>query len=44
MKRNNIQIMEIPEGEENEKGTESIFKAIMAEKCPSLWQETDLYI
>jgi len=34
MKRNNICIMGIPEGEDQEKGTESIFKATMAENIP----------
>ena len=38
MKRNNICIMGIPLGDIKEKGTESIFKAIMAESLPS-WRE-----
>lgn len=33
--------MRIPEGEENEKGEESVFKAVMVENFPNLWQETD---
>ena len=38
MKRNNICIMGIPLGDIKEKGTENIFKAIMAESLPS-WRE-----
>ena len=33
--------MWIPEGKENEKGAESVFKAVMVENVPNLWQETD---
>ena len=34
MKRNDIHVIGISEGEEKDKGPESIFKAIMAEKIP----------
>lgn len=42
MKRNNICIMRIPEGQEKEKWTESIFKAIIAKKFPNLGREMDI--
>ena len=42
MKRNNIH--SIPETEEKEKGTESIFKAIMAENFQNLRREIDIQI
>ena len=29
-------------GEENEKGAESVFKAVTVENFPNLWQETDV--
>lgn len=35
MKRNSVCIMGIPKGEENEKGTESIFKVIMTKNFPN---------
>lgn len=34
MKRNSVCIMGIPKGEENEKGTESIFKSNNDQKLP----------
>lgn len=40
MKRNIICIMNIPEGEEKEKRTESVFKTIIAENFPSVERET----
>lgn len=33
-----------PKGEENEKGTENMFKAIMAENFPNLGKEIDIQI
>lgn len=44
MKRNNIHIMKIPEGEEKEKGTKSIFKAIVAENVPNLGREMHIQV
>ena len=34
--------MEIPEGEEKEKGTESVSEAIMAENFPNVGREMDI--
>jgi len=34
--------MGIPEGDKKEKGTESIFKVIMAENFPNLGREMDI--
>ena len=42
--RNNIFIMGVSEGEEKEKGTKSVFKAIMAENFPNLGKEMDIQI
>ena len=39
----NLHDIEIPEGEENEKGIENIFEEIMAENFPNL-KETDIKI
>lgn len=36
--------MGIPESKDKEKGTESIYKAIMAEKIPNLRREMDIQI
>ena len=36
MKRNNIHIIGVPEGEEREKGTEKIFQEIIAENFPHM--------
>ena len=36
--------MGIPEGEKKEKGTESVFKAIMAENFPNLGRERNVQI
>ena len=36
--------MAIPEGEEKHKGTESIFKEIIAENLPNLGREMDIQI
>ena len=44
MKRNNICMIGIPEGEKKEKGTESIFIAIMAENFLNLGREIDIQI
>ena len=40
--RNNVCITGIPEGEEKEKETESIFNAIIAENFTNLGREIDL--
>lgn len=37
-------IMEIPEVDENKKGTEIIFKAIMAKNFPNMGREIDIQI
>ena len=39
MKCNNIRIMGIPEGEENEQGMENLFEEIMTENFPNLVKE-----
>ena len=36
MKRNNIRIIGIPEGEEEEQGTENLFEKVMMENSPNL--------
>lgn len=41
MKRNNIHLVEIPEGEEKEKVTGGMFKAIIAESFLNLGREMD---
>uniref|UniRef100_A0A3Q2HVN2 LINE-1 retrotransposable element ORF1 protein n=1 Tax=Equus caballus TaxID=9796 RepID=A0A3Q2HVN2_HORSE len=40
----NMRIIGIPEGEEKEKGAESLFKEIMAENFPNLVREMDLQV
>ena len=42
--KGNIRIMDIPEREEREKGTESLFKQIIAEKFPNLWKKLDMQV
>jgi len=44
MKRNNIHIMGIPEGEEKETGTKSIFKTIMAPNFLNMGKEMVIQI
>ena len=39
MKHNNIRIIGIPEGEEEEQGIENLFETVMMENCPSLMRE-----
>ena len=39
MKRNNIHIIGVPEGEEREKGTEKIFQEIIAKNFPNMGKE-----
>ena len=39
MKRTNIRIIRVPEGEEREKGTEKIFQEIIAENFPNMGKE-----
>ena len=39
MKRNNIHIIGIPEGEEEEQGIENMFEKVMMEKCPNMVKE-----
>ena len=41
MKRSNIQIIGVPEGEEEEQKIENLFEQIMKEKFPSLANEID---
>ena len=39
MKRNNIRIIGIPEGEEEEQGIENLFEKVMMENFPKLRRE-----
>ena len=39
MKRNNIRIIAIPEGEEEEQGIENLFEKVMMENFPNLRRE-----
>ena len=39
MKRTNIRIIGVPEGEEREKGTEKIFQEIIPENFPNMGKE-----
>ena len=39
MKRNNIRIIGIPEGEEEEQGIENVFEKVMMENFPNLRRE-----
>ena len=39
MKRNNIHIIRIPEGEEEEQGIENLFEKVMMENFPNLMRE-----
>ena len=39
MKHNNIRIIGIPEGEEEEQGIENLFEKVMMEKFPNLMRE-----
>ena len=39
VKHTNIHIIEVPEGEKREKGTEKIFKEIVAENFPNMGKE-----
>lgn len=41
IRKNNIRIMGIPEGEEREKGTESLLEQIVDENFSNLWKELD---
>ena len=40
IKRSNIHIIGVPEGEDKEKGTEKIFQEIIAEKFPNMGKES----
>ena len=40
-KRSNIQIIGVPEGEEEDQGIENLFEKIMKENFPNLAKETD---
>ena len=40
VKRTNIRIIGVPEGEEREKGTEKIFQEVIAKKIPQHGKET----
>ena len=44
MKRNNIHIMGIPEGEESEQGIKNLFEEIMTEIFPKLVKEKDTQV
>ena len=39
MKRKNIHIIGIPEGEEEEQGIENLFEKVVTENCPTLMRE-----
>ena len=39
MKRNNIRIIGIPEGEQEEEGIENLFEKVMMENFPNLMRE-----
>ena len=39
MKRNNIRIIGIPEGEEEEQGIQNLFEKVMTENFPNLMRE-----
>ena len=40
VKRTNIRIIRVPEGEEREKGTEKIFQGITAENLPNMGKDS----
>ena len=44
MKRNNIHIIGIPEGEEEEQGIENLFEKVMMENFPNLMREKFTHI
>ena len=44
MKRNNVQIIGIPEGEEKEQGLEALFEKIMTENFSNLEREKNMQI
>ena len=44
MKHNNIHIIGIPEGEEEEQGTENLFEKVMMEDFPNLMRENKTQI
>ena len=44
LKCTNIRIIGVPEGEEREKGMETLFEEIMAENFPNLAKETDIQV
>ena len=41
LKRSNIQIIGVPEGEEEEQQIENLYEQIMKENCPNLAKEID---
>lgn len=44
LKCNSIHIIDVPEGEEREKGAEGLFEQIIAENFPNLGNDTDIKI
>ena len=44
MKRNNLRIIGIPEGEEEEQGIENLFEKVMMENFPNLMREKVTHI
>ena len=42
--KDNIRIIDIPEREEREKGSESLFKEIVAENFPNLGKQLDIQV
>ena len=43
IKRKNIHIVRVPEGEERGKGIEALFKKIMTKNVPNLTKDINLY-
>lgn len=43
-KRNSLLIIEVPEGEEEKKGSECLFKDIMVENFPNMGRELNIQI
>ena len=44
MKRTNIRVIRVPEGEERDKGAENLFQEIIDENFPNLRKETDIQV
>lgn len=44
MRKTNIRIIDLPEGEERKKGAESVFREIIAENFPNLGKELNIQL